>query len=133
MPVRLPTNGARPHTPRAPRLGRTTSAAPLIWQLDLDQHSALTPYPNTAGAQARQDFPRSHKAPSPRMAMARFLIWQDRKRQDFLARERQRLLTLEQRGEMSVEDERDLKKLVTKGHWGERGQMRGEGREAEMG
>jgi len=43
---------------------------------------------------------------------------EDRKRQDFLARERQRLLTLEQRGEMSVEDERDLKKLVTKGHWG---------------
>jgi len=43
---------------------------------------------------------------------------EDRKRQDFLARERQRLLQLEQRGEMSVEDERDLKKLVTKGHWG---------------
>ena len=36
----------------------------------------------------------------------------DRKRQDFLARERQRLMQLEQRGEMSVEDERDLKKLV---------------------
>ena len=36
-----------------------------------------------------------------------------RKRQDFLARERQRLMQLEQRGEMSVEDERDLKKLVS--------------------
>merc|ERR1719446_645220 len=43
---------------------------------------------------------------------------EDRKRQEFLARERQRLLSLEQRGEMSVEDARDLKKLVTKGHWG---------------
>ena len=31
---------------------------------------------------------------------------EDRKRQDFLARERQRLMTLEQRGEMSVEDEK---------------------------
>lgn len=43
---------------------------------------------------------------------------EDRKRQDFLARERQRLLQLEQRGEMSVEDEKELKKMVTKGHWG---------------
>merc|ERR1719240_1478614 len=43
---------------------------------------------------------------------------EDRKRQEFLARARQRLLTLEARGEMSVEEERDLKKLVTKGHWG---------------
>ena len=31
---------------------------------------------------------------------------EDRKQQDFLARERQRLMTLEQRGEMSVEDEK---------------------------
>ncbi|KAL1524689.1 hypothetical protein AB1Y20_019575 [Prymnesium parvum] len=43
---------------------------------------------------------------------------EDRKRQDFLTRERQRLLQLEQRGEMSFEDEQQLKKLVTKGHWG---------------
>merc|ERR1719453_859195 len=38
---------------------------------------------------------------------------EDRKRQEFLARERQRLMVSEQRGEMSVEDEHDLKKLVT--------------------
>lgn len=42
---------------------------------------------------------------------------EDRKRQDFLARERQRLLATEQRGDMSMEDEANLKKVVTKGHW----------------
>jgi len=43
---------------------------------------------------------------------------EDRKRQDFLARERQKLLASEQRGDMSMEDEAALKKTVTKGHWG---------------
>ena len=42
---------------------------------------------------------------------------EDRKRQDFLARERQRMLENEKRGEMTKEDEAELKKVVTKGHW----------------
>merc|ERR1719453_1585111 len=43
---------------------------------------------------------------------------EDRKRQDFLARERQKMMDGGQRGEMSIEDEQELKKRVTKGHWG---------------
>ena len=39
---------------------------------------------------------------------------EDRKRQDFLARERQKLLASEQRGDMSMEDEAALKKTVPK-------------------
>ena len=42
---------------------------------------------------------------------------EDRKRQDFLARERQKMLDTGQRGEMSIEDEAHLKKSVVKGHW----------------
>ena len=42
---------------------------------------------------------------------------EDRKRQDFLARERQRLAGEETRGQMSKDDEQELKKVVTKGHW----------------
>ena len=42
---------------------------------------------------------------------------EDRKRQDFLARERQRLAAEETRGQMSKDDEQELKKVVTKGHW----------------
>jgi len=42
---------------------------------------------------------------------------EDRKRQDFLARERQKMLEIGQRGEMSIEDEQTLKKHVVKGHW----------------
>merc|ERR1719453_764882 len=42
---------------------------------------------------------------------------EDRKRQDFLARERQKMLEIGQRGEMSIEDEQNLKKHVVKGHW----------------
>ena len=43
---------------------------------------------------------------------------EDRKRQDFLARERQKMMDVGQRGEMSMEDEQKLKKSVVKGHWG---------------
>jgi len=43
---------------------------------------------------------------------------EDRKRQDFLARERQKMMDAGQRGEMSMEDEVHLKKVVVKGHWG---------------
>ena len=43
---------------------------------------------------------------------------EDRKRQDFLARERQKMMDGAQRGEMSMEDEVKLKKTVIKGHWG---------------
>jgi len=43
---------------------------------------------------------------------------EDRKRQDFLARERQKMMEIGQRGEMSMEDEQALKKHVVKGHWG---------------
>ena len=42
---------------------------------------------------------------------------EDRKRQDFLARERQRLAGEETRGQMSKDGEQELKKVVTKGHW----------------
>ena len=38
--------------------------------------------------------------------------WNDSVTQDFLARERQRLLATEQRGEMSIEDEAQLKKVA---------------------
>jgi len=43
---------------------------------------------------------------------------EDRKRQDFLARERQKMMEIGQRGDMSMEDEQNLKKNVVKGHWG---------------
>jgi len=43
---------------------------------------------------------------------------EDRKRQDFLTRERQKMMDGAQRGEMSMEDEVQLKKHVVKGHWG---------------
>ena len=43
---------------------------------------------------------------------------EDRKRQEFLSRERQKMMEIGQRGEMSIEDEQQLKKHVVKGHWG---------------
>jgi chromosome segregation ATPase len=44
---------------------------------------------------------------------------EDKKRQDFLQRERQKMMEVGgQRGEMSIEDETVLKKSVVKGHWG---------------
>merc|ERR1719478_1438760 len=42
---------------------------------------------------------------------------EDRKRQDFLSRERQKMLEIGQRGDMTMEDEQVLKKHVVKGHW----------------
>ena len=42
---------------------------------------------------------------------------EDRKRQDFLARERAKMMEMGQRGEMSIEDEKELKRSVVKGHW----------------
>jgi len=42
---------------------------------------------------------------------------EDRRRQDFLARERARVLSTEQRGEMSLEEEAALKRAVNKGAW----------------
>ena len=46
------------------------------------------------------------------------MLEEDRKRQDFLSRERLRTKDAEiTRGSLSMEDETELKKVVTKGHW----------------
>ena len=45
------------------------------------------------------------------------MLEEDRKRQDFLSRERQRANDTETRGALSMDDEAELKKVVTKGHW----------------
>lgn len=45
------------------------------------------------------------------------MLEEDRKRQDFLSRERQRASSEETRGQLTMEDEAELKKVVTKGHW----------------